>query len=243
MVVRAKKNDGVCKLTGRKGAFVKAHIIPRAFYTSNGGVKSYSSDASRRAKRSPIGLYDSALVISETERAILQPLDDYGVRFLRQQEGRWLPLISEEVCVGWAVIDFDCSTLKKFFNSVLWRAVASDMTEPKLDIGVRETELLALVAADNAGHHLEFAVSLIRYDLSSPAPVMCPVLREIDGSLGALAFFGGTEVLWYIDPPNLSVEPERILRTDKPLVVLNRKWKGSRPESMLLELAANNGLI
>ena len=75
-----------CALTGKAGKFVDCHLYPRSFYKD-------TSDASRLKlmiadapyKRSPVGVYDSSLVIAETEQWFAK-LDDAAFRVLRPFE-------------------------------------------------------------------------------------------------------------------------------------------------------------
>jgi hypothetical protein len=73
---------------------------------------------------------------------------------------------------------------------------------------------------------------------------MHPLEREIDGVFGAIAIFGGYEILWYIEPPGETVEQMRLLRQHKPWLILERDWDNSRPQKMLEEIARQeiNGL-
>lgn len=240
MVATTSKRTGRCALTGIDGTFVDAHLIPKAFYATGGQIRSYASDGSRLPKRARIGLYDPSLVIAQTEKEILSPLDDYGVRFMRREVGKWYPLENDGRLDGWIVDALDYDKLKLFFNSVLWRFAVSKMAEPELDLGEWTSKLHQLVASSSPGPFAQFAVSIVQYWGVRSQIVMTPIIREIDGSLGVLAFFGGAEVLWYVEPPTVDVEKMRLLRPNEPLVVLNRGWAHSRPEQMFKELALAN---
>ena len=183
-----------CKLTGLPGTFVNAHIVPRAFYPKGGGVRSYTSDGSRHPKRSRIGLYDDELVTHETENTILKPIDDYGIGFLRQEVGDWIALDNPPPVDGWLVHGFDFVKVRAFFLSILWRAAASSAVEPPLDLGVRlEVLRQSLLEPDRVSDGA--SISLIRYR-NAPPVVMQPLHRMVDDVIGAVAIFGGYEVLW-----------------------------------------------
>jgi hypothetical protein len=235
-------NDA-CKLSGLNGSFVKAHIVPECFYMPGGATKSYVSDGASRPKRSRVGLYDPRLVIAKTERELFGPLDDCGIKFLRMQSGTWKPLLNEDICDGWLVSGIEYTKLKLFFTSILWRATASTLVDPPLQVlGLEEQLRTSLLLAD-PGRPERFAVSLIKYRKDDGRfPVMLPLLQMIDDTLGALALFGGYEILWYLNEPSSLVQPERILRGDGSFVVLERPWQGSRPQKMLRDLAVANKL-
>ena len=60
----------ICKLTGKYGRGVKAHIIPECFYLiepNQPALQLLTNTAQRFPKRSPVGIYDKSLVTAEGE--------------------------------------------------------------------------------------------------------------------------------------------------------------------------------
>jgi hypothetical protein len=104
-----------------------------------------------------------------------------------------------------------------------------------LDLGARLEVLRQTLLEPNRASDT-FPISLIRYR-NAPQVVMHPLEREIDEVFGAVAIFGGYEILWYIDPPGETVEQMRLLRQHEPWLILERDWDNSRPQKMLEEIA------
>ena len=70
-----------CKLTGKEGKGIRAHIIPRAFYAIDPDEKKphrlVTNSEGHYSQNLHIGVYDSAIVTEEGER-IFSKWDDYA---------------------------------------------------------------------------------------------------------------------------------------------------------------------
>lgn len=137
-MVKRQKPTGVCRLTGRHGAFVKAHIIPAALTRPAApGMPFIQGGLGTRPTQRWSSWYDDALVIRKGED-ILTEYDTWGIAELRRLKLVWS---------GWEGHRIDCpdyqeipgtpdwgfrqiktrdpAKLRLFFLSLLWRAAAS----------------------------------------------------------------------------------------------------------------------
>ena len=130
---------GVCKLTGTKGKFVKAHIIPKAFtYPEEPGLPFTQGGSGRKPVRRWSSWYDPKLVTEEGEK-VLRDLDTWAIDYLRSRRLVWsgwgamlkVPFQSLGID-GWGIRKVDVpdpKRLRLFLLSVLWRAAATGMFE------------------------------------------------------------------------------------------------------------------
>lgn len=137
-------NKGQCKLTLKDGQFVKAHIIPAAFYRiskegSHGPFKVLNSK-NAGTKRNWQGFYDGSLV-TETGEKLFDELDNYAIRLLRPRpkradyvrDGSGFIAQDDGKKLGYTISKYSYDLLRRFFDSLLWRISAS------------ETELMARI--------------------------------------------------------------------------------------------------
>lgn len=139
---KEKKKEGLCKLTGKHGVFVKSHILPNALTGRDGRPEPFFEVGldGKRVKRYS-SWYDYKLVIAEGEK-YLEKIDDVAIRELRKHKlvwsgwGRSNRLVDENLywnedkSKGMRVIhDFDSGFLRLFVKSVVWRCLASERKE------------------------------------------------------------------------------------------------------------------
>lgn len=149
---RSAPKSGVCKLTGKRGAFVQAHLIPRAFSRlPSSPLPSLQLTIGERPIRRWTGWYDDELVVRQGED-ILMKLDSWAVGQLRRHRMVWSGWGSARTLgdlhrpiadSGWGfrrVEGIDLRKLRLFFHSLLWRAAATtrpefaDVTLPDEDL-------------------------------------------------------------------------------------------------------------
>ena len=133
---------GKCRLTGRRGHFVKSHIIPEALTeaTWRGQPLTQQGKGGRLIKRWT-SWYDDKLVTSEGE-AVLQKYDDWAIKFFRTHKLIWSAIFpplgrletadhqwSDELNMGVRRIVDETSMLRLFFLSLLWRAATTNRFE------------------------------------------------------------------------------------------------------------------
>jgi hypothetical protein len=142
---------GFCKLTGSEGAFVESHLIPKAL-TKPGqrGRPFIQLEPGMPPIRRWSSWYDPALV-TQVGEDILTELDTWGIAELRRRKLVWsswgasqeLGLLHHKIGdSGWGIRkleDLDSTRMRRFLQSLLWRAAASDL---------REISVVALPADD-----------------------------------------------------------------------------------------------
>jgi hypothetical protein len=132
-----KKFEGVCKLTGRHGPFVSAHLIPKALTKPEAsGLPFIESWSGTRPTRKWSSWYDNRLVTAEGE-AVLAALDSWAIAQLRKHKLVWSGWGPAQLLTdnhdrmgdtGFGVrkiTGLDGKRLRLFFLSLLWRAAAS----------------------------------------------------------------------------------------------------------------------
>jgi hypothetical protein len=154
---------GICKLTRKRGSYVRAHLIPNALTRpAKKGLPLFQTGRGLRPVRRWSSWYDDQLVIDEGE-AILGSLDNWAIPWLRKHRlvwSGWGPmqvLTDRHVMIpgtryGLREIDgIDSIKLRLFLLSLLWRAAAtqrwefSDVVLPPPDL---EQLRLMLIAGD-----------------------------------------------------------------------------------------------
>jgi hypothetical protein len=133
---------GKCRLTGRRGHFVKSHIIPEALteVTWRGQPLTQQGKGGQLIKRWT-SWYDDKLVTSEGE-AVLQKYDDWAITFFRKHKLIWSAIFPplgrletadhqwcDELNMGIRRIVDETSMLRLFFLSLLWRAATTNRFE------------------------------------------------------------------------------------------------------------------
>lgn len=148
--------DGVCQLTGERGRFLKAHIIPRALAPPRQGGEPFAQIGLRqRPSRRRESWYDPKIVTQAGED-ILTAYDTFAIREMRRLKlvwGAWGPMLalstSDYAAIpgtpwGMRRIQFsDPLRMRLFFLSVLWRAAVSEMAVFQ-EITLRQSDLRRL---------------------------------------------------------------------------------------------------
>lgn len=140
--IKEKGAIGKCKLTGVKGKFVKAHVIPQVYTRPSikGGYLVQAGSGDRPIRRWT-SWYDSKIVTREGED-ILSEFDDAAFKELTRLKliwKSWGPLqrlstddftqINSTPHGVIKIISYDAKVLRLFFLSLLWRAAVSGMSE------------------------------------------------------------------------------------------------------------------
>ena len=176
----------VCKLTGKSGRAVKAHIVPKAFYElppqSEGPTQLLTNTPGQFLKKIPVGIYDDAIVTSEGE-SLFGPWDDYACEVLLNRFKEFTPLYKSHQLAGWQLEGVDYAQLKLFGLSVLWRAHAS--TQPvfqKVKLGGHESKIRDLLLRAEPAKAEDYSVCFMRWidDDFGPVP-MDPFRERYDG--------------------------------------------------------------
>ena len=176
----------VCKLTGKSGCAVKAHIVPKAFYElppqTEGPIRLLTNTPGEFPKRVPTGIYDDAIVTSEGE-SLFGPWDAYACEVLLDRFEEFTPLYKNRRLAGWQLEDVEYARLKLFGLSVLWRAHAS--TQPafqRVKLGEHESKIRDLLLRAQPAKAEEYSVCFARWVDEGFGPVvMDPIRVRSDG--------------------------------------------------------------
>jgi hypothetical protein len=150
--------EGVCKLTGEHGRFVRAHIIPRALAPPAPEGQPFAQIGQRRRPtRRRDSWYDQSLVTRKGED-ILTAFDTFAVVELRRMKlvwQSWGPM--QALCVSdfnaWSlthgsrqIVFSNPCRMRLFFLSLLWRAAATGLVEFS-EVDLRASDMRRLRAA------------------------------------------------------------------------------------------------
>ena len=119
----------LCRLCGNAGKFVKAHIIPEAFFRvlREGGAMPLlvTGTPNQFPKRSPIGVYDEGILCDACEPKF-DRFDHYGVEtLLVRLDELFQPISHQGEIVAYQAAGVDQKLLMQFLLATLWRASVS----------------------------------------------------------------------------------------------------------------------
>jgi hypothetical protein len=185
--------EGICRLTKRRGKFVKAHLIPKALTKpAVAGFPFVENMHGGRPARKWSSWYDNKLVTAEGE-AVLAALDNWAIPELRKHNLVWsgwgpmrlLPYGQDHDPIGDTgfglrkVSGLDASRLRLFYLSLLWRAAASThygFAEIKLPSPELE-KLGEMLLASDSGAPSYFSIHLTQISTLGPAQNLVPLAR------------------------------------------------------------------
>lgn len=195
----------LCKLTGKRGRFVEAHLIPKSLTkAAEKGSPFIQTEDGRRPIRRWSSWYDKHLVIREGED-ILSSLDNWAIPKLRKHKLVWSGWRPNQVLSnvsmlagiyasappnskwGYRVIKgVNPRRLRLFFLSLLWRAAATDRAEfSQVIMPPDELEKLRIMLVNSNPEPLSFyPVELCQFStagiLYKNAPIMMMKTIERD---------------------------------------------------------------
>jgi hypothetical protein len=189
-----KRYSGVCKLTGERGPYVKAHIVPQALTRlSTTGEKYVETELGLRTIRRPTSWYDDALVTQAGED-VLADIDSKGVEELRRLRLVWSGWGADQEQLSaedGVIYDGERATfrlvrfpqpemLRLFFISLVWRAAASSRPELRLvNLAPDDEEDLRLrVLAQNPGRPEDYPIHLFQIVTRGVAHNRTPILER-----------------------------------------------------------------
>ena len=111
----------------------KAHIFPIGFFRNiptKGKAHTYHSSGTM-GRRLQKAIYDANIVCQKCEHEILEPLDDYAIKLLRDKQGLF-EQVSHSDAQGMTLLIFDNTNkekLTRFFASMIWRVSVSRQLE------------------------------------------------------------------------------------------------------------------
>ncbi len=236
----------VCKLTGKSGKGVKAHVLPMAFYElpqqEEGPLKLVTNTPGIYPKRAPIGIYDQNMVTRDGEERF-GPWDDYACQILLQRFKEFIPITDGQQIGAWRLPDVDYSLMKLFALSVLWRAHAS--THPafaKVDLGAYEPRIRRLLLEKDPGAEEQFSVCIVRWIDDGFGPVFMNPFRERYDGVNFYRVYCGRYVI-YIKVDQRKTGPklrELQLAQGRDLYLVARDLKASKEWPIMANMTQAN---
>lgn len=241
-----RKTVITCKLTGKTGQPVKAHVVPRAFYelpTQEEGPCVLASNAPNSfPKRAPVGVYDESMVTQQGED-LFRLWDDYAAQLLLQNENAFAPIIHHGVIHEWTLSEYDYSLLKLFSLSVLWRAHTSCRPEFKrVQLGPHALQVKNCLLNNNPGTPDYYSIHIGKWIDDEFGPVFMDPFSERYEGVNYYRIYCGRYILYSkVDkrPPPETFRQIQLGQT-KVLHVIGRDLKASKEWLLMQRIARHN---
>ena len=237
-----------CKLCKENSDFVDAHILPKSFYKSMGGmgVPIARSDAEGSIpKRRPIGAYDSKLVCSRCEK-LFGDWDSHANKVLNNEVPEESYLVEGGNKYAYLIKDFDYAKLKLFFISLLWRAHSTTRDEfSKVDIGDKFCALAENMIVNSCpGLPEDFSVVITKFDHWTAGKLfLSPRRRRFFGINYYFFSLIGCDCLIKIDSRNSpGVLGELSIKPGVPILVALMDFHGSTERKIVDGIIKKNFL-
>ncbi|MEO2279183.1 hypothetical protein [Pseudoalteromonas pernae] len=204
---------GLCLLTGKKGKFVKSHIIPKSLTRpSKAGNKflqpAAGSTTVRLIKRAD-SWYDKSIVIREGED-YLSEIDSYAIDELRAQGLLWssdkLRKPASDLINELTIVNFnEPLKIRKFFLSLLWRAAVSSLPEfVGVTLSKEQIEILRRIIIGEMVDTLSvFPIILIQLTGLGPTHNFVPIKLSFNGWEVYRFYVNGLIAHIHLQNPNL----------------------------------------
>ncbi len=221
----------LCRLCGNAGKFVKAHIIPEAFFSvlREGGSapQLVTGTPNQFPKRSPIGVYDKG-ILCDTCEPKFDRFDHYGVETLHVRfDELFQPISHQSKVIAYQAAGIDQKLLLQFLLATMWRAsVSTHQFYRRINLGpLEEVARRAILEPDKPVPDVFNAV-MSRWVIeeshlqSAVGGVMDPFRERWDGVNGYRFYFG--HVVAYIKADRQDfVEPlQGLTLLKKPIVTM-----------------------
>lgn len=176
----------ICKLTLKKGKYVKSHIIPKSLTRpSIPGSFFYHYDPKFKCHiKRPDSWYDKYIVIREGED-YLSDLDSYGIKELRDFGLVWSSnTIRSTASAGdydLIIVDFkDPNKMRRFFLSLLWRAAVSSLPEfNEIELPPSDIERIRKIILGEEKDDLRFyPINLLQLPSKGPIHIFTPIKQR-----------------------------------------------------------------
>jgi hypothetical protein len=238
----------LCRLCLTEQPLVKAHVIPRQFYHSIRGSgigfgagelvpRIYVAGSSRKPKQCQSGIFDSNILCPDCDQKKIGPWDKYAQElFLRKFPKQLATSIRSPAL--YCIDNFDYSSLKLFFLSVLWRsAITENEFFGRVDIQGSEETIRRMLLDRNPGASEEFPVMAVRYEGPFREVMPCPTRADLEGA--RIHHFRVPGFGWFHQtsdaPINRELEFFRI-RPSKPFLVKSTRYDLTHGFRTLLQL-------
>jgi hypothetical protein len=235
-----------CQLCGLPKKFIKAHVIPEAFFRA---VRAGDAEApllvtaGQYPRRAPIGVYDKRILCIDCEQRFAD-LDAFAARVLLQDFGTlFSPITGPAGVVGFESTSVDARLLLRFLVSVLWRASVS--REPfyhRVDLGPYR-KLAEQFCLEDQDDHGVFDAGLWQWadDARTGAPTLGmtdPFRHDYDGVTAYRVYLGRVAAeIKVAKKPFLGVLAELGLRAAPPVRVVIREFHKSKELAVMAKTA------
>ncbi len=146
---KTTNDNRICKFCGKEKKLIKAHIIPKNFYTARKQDKYLCINTKAvRCTYSQMGGYDSNILCGECDNNILGEFDKEGYRILFGDfsKYKYMQLHPQYRIYQLDNTEFDYEKLRNFFISILWRASISKLEEwSNINLGRYEKKALEIL--------------------------------------------------------------------------------------------------
>lgn len=228
-----------CCICSATAGFVKAHIIPEAFFRELREGETapllVAGAKGEMPKKSRIGVYDPELLCSKCESKFL-PWDTYAIeKLLTRFDDHFKPLVNDGMNVAYEAVNVDKLKILDFLVSVLWRASVS--THPfynKVILGPHEQTVLSQMLVNYASAPQAFNAVLSRWmdddDETLPTTAMMNPHREKWDDVNAYRLYLGKIVAYIKVDQRPFTEPfaSLSLRASGPCQIVSRRLAMSK---------------
>lgn len=174
--MKTDKPEGICKLTGAKGPFVKSHIIPQALSKPDIRGRPFTQSGRDYAPQKRRDSWYDARMVTRAGEDILARYDDWAIAELRLHRLVWsgwgedeelradeMSLIPGAGGMGARKIkDIDARMLRLFLLSILWRAAATTLPEfRELRLLPQDRKRLARMLCDGRVEPMSFYPAML----------------------------------------------------------------------------------
>jgi hypothetical protein len=235
-----------CKLTGKTGKPVKAHIVPKAFYEippqEEGMLELLTNSPDVHPKKTPIGIYDNSMVIRKGED-IFSPWDSYASQILLQKFNKLEQITHHNETIAWRLADINYEALKLFALSVLWRAhTSSQPSFSKVKLGKHEPEIKRILLTGRPGEEEYYSVCIARWNEEDFGPVFMDPFRERYDGANFYRIYCGRYLL-YIKVDKRKTGPllrDMQLAPGRDLFIVSRDLRKSKEFPLMKKIAREN---
>lgn len=239
-----------CKLCNKDKTLIKAHAIPEAFFRQlrKGEIapKILSNIPGVHAKKSPIGVYDSAILCQACEDKFAA-WDDYGTKTLINKIDTY-PLVTEDKnAIACRKEHYDYRKLKLFFISVLWRAsVSTHDFYSGVKLGPWENIAKELILNNNPGTEYDFSIVLSKFVSKLGADrlaktMLSPKAERWNGTNAYRFYLAGITAYIKVDKQKYPDSFEKALvRENTPLQIVYRQLETSRDVKIMIDVVKNS---
>lgn len=220
----------LCRLCGNAGKFVKAHIIPEAFFRvlREGGDAPLlvTGTPNQFPKRSPIGVYDEGILCDACEPKF-DRFDHYGVETLLVRLDELFQSISHQgKIIAYQAAEIDQKLLLQFLFATMWRAsVSTHSFYRRVNLGPFEAVARRAILEPEEPVPEAFNAVLSRWTIEeqhhrSARGLMDPFRERWDGVNAYRFYFGHVVAYIKADRQNFARPLQDLALLNQPIVTM-----------------------